>query len=557
MKSIILFLILSFSVSTINAQVGKPPVKAPFEKLDTYCVNDWWNHAKAIKDDPKKIIDVDVPRDQVICFGIYTTNKSVLKMSAQLFPLYPNETRIVRLELLIKNKWIEVAKSKVNDIGWSALFRIEKWNETQDVPYRLRHGKKAIYQGLIRKQPTNKNEIVVASLNCNSNKDRFQRSEYTRNVLHFDPDFVFFAGDQVYDHTEHTAAWLLFGIQFRELFRDRPCVTIPDDHDIGQGNLWGEEGKISESDAGDDGGYFYHHEYVKMVERCQTAHLPDAFDPTPIKQGIGVYYTSINIGGIDFAIIEDRKFKSGPAGKIPQQGPRPDHIRNVEYDPKSIDLLGLELLGKRQLHFLEVWANDYDGVDMKVVLSQTGFSGAAHRHGKIENYLHADLDCNGWPQMGRKEALRAIKAAGAIHLAGDQHLATLVQHGIENWGDGPFSFIAPAIVNNYYSRWWFPLDEKPGKNKDPKNPLMYTGDYVDGLGNKITMHAYANIEGPQKLSDGFGIIRFNKKEKSITFESWDRFADVTKLGVKQMLGWPRTIRQSGSGHSVTWEIDPL
>ena len=72
--------------------------------------------------------------------------------------------------------------------------------------------------------------------------------------------------------------------------------------------------------AGDDGGYFYHHEYVKMVERAQCGHLPDPFDPTPVEQGIGVYYTNLNIGGVDFAIIEDRKFKTGPKGKIPQQG---------------------------------------------------------------------------------------------------------------------------------------------------------------------------------------------------------------------------------------------
>lgn len=194
---------------------------------------------------------------------------------------------------------------------------------------------------------------------------------------------------------------------------------------------------------------------------------------------------------------------------------------------------------------------------MKAVLSQTGFCGAAHRHGTFENYLHADLDCNGWPQTGRKEALRAIKAAGAIHLAGDQHLPTLVQHGIDEFRDGPFAFVAPAIVNNYYSRWWHPLDDKQGKNKDPKNPLEFTGDYFDGLGNKITMLAYSNIEGPQKLSDGFGIVRFNKKEKSVTFESWNRFADVTKPGAKQMVGWPRTIRQSGSGNNISWKLDPL
>jgi len=557
MKTLITILVLTGAVLITYAQIGEPPVKAPFEKLDLYCVNDWWNHAKAVKNDHRKIVDVDVPREQVICFGMYTTRNKVMKMTAQLFPLYPKETREVRLELKKDGKWEEAARAKVNDIGWSALFRIENWDETKDVPYRLRHGQNAVFEGLIRKQPTTKNEIVVASLNCSSNKDRGLREEYTRNVNFFNPDLVFFAGDQSYDHTEHTAAWLLFGLQYRELFRERPCISIPDDHDIGHGNLWGEGGKISASPAGDDGGYFYHHEYVKMVERCQTSHLPDAYDPTPILQGIGVYYTSLNIGGVDFAIIEDRKFKSGPAGKIPQQGPRPDHIRNPEYDPKSIDLPGLQLLGERQLTFLKEWGKKQDGVSMRAVLSQTGFCGGAHRHGTFENYLHADLDCNGWPQTGRKEALRAIRAAGAVHLAGDQHLATLVQHGIDEYRDGPFAFVAPALVNNYYKRWWHPLDERPGKNKDPENPLPFTGDYQDGLGNKITMHAYANIVGPETLRDGFGIIRFNKKEKSVTFESWDRFTDVTKKGALQMPGWPRTIRQTGSESSISWKLDPL
>ena len=557
MKTLILFLLFACSFFITKAQHGEPPVKAPFEKLDTYCVNDWWIHAKAIKSSPKLILDVDVPRDEVVCFGIYTTQNKMMKMTAQLFPLYPDETREIRLELKLNGTWVEVAREKVNDIGWSALFRIENWDDTKDVPYRLRHSKNAVFEGLIRKNPINKNEIVVASLNCNSNKERGLREEYDRNVNYFDPDLVFFAGDQSYDHAEHTAAWLLFGLQFRELFRERPCITIPDDHDIGQGNLWGEGGKMASSRAGDDGGYFYHHEYVKMVERCQTSHLPDPYDPTPVGQGIGVYYTNLNIGGIDFAIIEDRKFKSGPAGKIPQQGPRPDHIRNPEYNPKSIDVDGLKLLGDRQLTFLKDWGQQYVGVSMKVVLSQTGFCGGAHRHGKFENYLHADLDCNGWPQTPRKKALRAIKDAGAVHLAGDQHLATLVQHGIDEYRDGPFAFVAPALVNNYYKRWWHPLDEQQGKNKDPKNPLPFTGDYLDGLGNKLTMLAYANIEGPNKLRDGFGIVRFNKKEMSVTFESWDRFTNVTKKGATQMPGWPRTIRQTGSGQNITWSLDPI
>ncbi len=557
LKKLTILVLISFSVPSIFAQKGEPPVKAPFEKLDTYCVNDWWNHAQKISENPKKIINVDVPRDEVICFGIYTVHNNILKMTAQLFPLYPEESRDVHLELKKNGKWKKVATEKVNDIGWSALFRIDEWDDTKDVEYRLRHGAKASFEGLIRKNPVDKNEIVVASLNCNSNKTRGSRKEYIRNIRHLNPDLLFFAGDQSYDHRQHTAAWLLFGIQFRDIIKDRPCVTIPDDHDIGQGNLWGESGKIASSNAGDDGGYFYHHEYVKMVERCQTAHLPDPYDPSPIGQGIGVYYTDLNVGGISFAIIEDRKFKSGPAGKIPQMGPRPDHVRDPSYDPTTIDLEGLKLLGDRQLKFLEEWGKDWNNISMKAVLSQTGFCGGAHRHGKFENLLHADMDSNGWPQAGRKKALRLIRDAGAVHLAGDQHLPTIIHHGIDEHRDGPFAFVAPAIINNYYSRWWHPANEKPGANAEKGNPLAFTGDYLDGFDNKITMYAYANPE--EKISRaGFGIIRFNKKEKSVIFESWDRTTDVTKPGAKQMPGWPRTIRQVDEKNNYpVWKIDPV
>ncbi|MEM9327897.1 MAG: hypothetical protein AAGA85_19685, partial [Bacteroidota bacterium] len=431
-------------------------VRAPFEKLDTLATNDWWNRA----DNP--IINLKVPRSQVVAFGMYTVANGTLKLSAQLYPLYPEESREVRLEIMQNGEWVEIQKQEVNDLGWSALFRVEDWDASQDVSYRLRHGEKAAFVGLIRKDPINNRVIKLAAFSCNSNKDRGLREEYIANVNAHDPDLLFFAGDQSYDHKEHTAAWLKFGLQFRDLFRIRPCVAIPDDHDIGQGNLWGEGGKIASSDAGNDGGYFYHHEYVKMVERCQTAHLPDPYDATPVEQGIGVYYTNLMIGGVDFAIIEDRKFKSGPAGKIPQQGPRPDHIRNPDYDPTSIDVPGLKLLGDRQLAFLEDWAEQSEGVAMKAVLSQTGFCGGAHLHGQKENRLHADMDSNGWPQTGRNKALRLIQKANAVHIGGDQHLATVVRHGIDEFDDGPWAFVVPAIVNNYYSRWWWPEDEQPG-----------------------------------------------------------------------------------------------
>tara|TARA_Y100000741_G_scaffold82302_1_gene60371 strand:+ start:5412 stop:7049 length:1638 start_codon:yes stop_codon:yes gene_type:complete len=523
--------IASSSIFTVNAE-SKKYVKSPFADLDVLATNDWWNRP----DNP--IIDLKVDRDNIIGFGIYTLSNNILKLTAQLFPLYPNESRELRLEVYRNNSWEEIEKKKINEIGWAVTFKVQNWDDTKDTKYRLKHGKDADFEGLIRKNPVDKNTIKLAAFSCNSNKDRGGRENYVNNINHIDPDILFFAGDQSYDHKEHTAAWLKFGMQFREIFRERPCITIPDDHDIGQGNLWGENGKISSSPAGNDGGYFYHKEYVKMVERAQTNHLPDPYDSTPVEQGIGVYYTNLIYGDIDFAVIEDRKFKSGPKGKIPQQGPRPDHIRNAEYDPGSIDLEGLSLLGDRQLHFLKKWGEKKGKSAMKAVLSQTGFCGGAHLHGTKENRLHADLDSNGWPQKGRNEALKLIKKANAVHIAGDQHLSTVIHHGINKYEDGPWAFIVPAIVNDYYSRWWWPENEKPGNNSNKLLP--WNGRYLDGFNNKITMHAYANPDSDSKGS-GYGIIKFNKGDSSVTFECWPRYQDVRKLNAKQFRGWPITV----------------
>ena len=535
-KFITQFLFLSLNILffySCQQEPEKSYLKAPFAKLDSLSTNDWWNRGVS------KIIDMKVDRDKVIAFGIYTTSNNILKLSAQLFPLYPKETRSVRLAIYQNDRWEEVQTQEVNELGWSAQFRIENWDMNQSYRYKLLHGSSASFEGLIRKEPIDKKEIKLAALSCNSNKDRGDRENYVKNINALDPDLVFFAGDQSYDHKEHTAAWLKFGIQFREVFRTRPAITIPDDHDIGQGNLWGENGKKSLRPDGNDGGYFFHPEYVKMVERAQTSHLPDPFHKEPLEQGITAYFTNLVIGGIDFAIIEDRKFKSGPNGKIPLQGPRADHILNPDYNPDDINLPELKLLGDLQLNFLKQWGENTDQNRMKAVLSATGFCGGAHLHGKQSNRLHADLDSNGWPQNGRDKALELIKKAGAVHIAGDQHLPTLIKHGITEFDDGPWAFVVPAIINNYYSRWWWPEDEKPGKNGN--DLLPWTGQYLDGFNNKITMHAYANPDSDSNGS-GFGFIRFDTTSNEVTFECWPRNVDVTNEAAKQFLGWPLKVK---------------
>ncbi|MFT5131275.1 MAG: hypothetical protein ACI8W8_004911 [Rhodothermales bacterium] len=548
---LVLLLLVAFVGGSIHAQEDPKPFGENM-RLDSKAVREWWVAAKKAneaaakpkgKKPPKNAIPMMVPRDEVVSFSLYTHDSGVLKMTAQLYPLLPDESREVRLEFQRDGKWTEAARVPITFPGWSAHFRIEKWDNSETVPYRVLHGKKASFSGSIRKDPADKSEIVVGLLNCNSTRTPGPRPQINKNVLHQDPDVLFFAGDQTYHHTEHTMGWLQFGQQFRDIMRDRPTITIPDDHDIGQGNLWGEYG-IQGKGNGDSGGYIYSAEYVKMVDRCQTWHLPDPAFKGKIHRGIGTYFTRLRVGGVDFAILEDRKFKSGPNGKIPKMGPRADHINDPKYERAAVDLPELKLLGEEQLSFLQSWGQDWTRAEMKCVLSQTAFCGAVHIHGGTSNRLLADLDSNAWPQTGRNKALREIRRAWAPHLCGDQHLAVLVQHGIENYNDGPYGFTGPAIVNTIYGRWWHPQEEKAGPNPVPNSPLPWTGNYLDGLGNKIRMLAYANPpnRGNEKLrADGHGIVRFNKETRKITFESWHRFTDIPGGDSTQFDGWPVTI----------------
>jgi hypothetical protein len=183
---------------------------------------------------------------------------------------------------------------------------------------------------------------------------------------------------------------------------------------------------------------------------------------------------------------------------------------------------------------------------MKVALSQTIFCGGAHIHGKVGGRLHADLDSNGWPQTGRNKAIDALRKCFAVHYAGDQHLATIFHHGIDEFRDGCFSFCVPSIAN-LYLRWWKPLE--PGENREPGAP-EYTGDHLDGFHNKVTCYAAANPDEMPASGDklttraaGFCVLRMNKATRKITIECFPRNVDVSEPATKQYLGWPKTIDQ--------------
>ena len=94
--------------------------------------------------------------------------------------------------------------------------------------------------------------------------------------------------------------------------------------------------------------------------------------------------------------------------------------------------------------------------------------------------------------------------------------------------------------------------------------MPWTGDYLDGLYNKFTMIAYANpafasgkeLKAHQRetdamLGDGYGLIRFDKRTREITFECWPRYADVSEGDAVQYPGWPVRFRmEDNDGREV-------
>jgi len=459
-----------------------------------------------------------------IAFSMYTLSNNILKLSAQMMPLGETESKVVELQLKENSEWKTIASETFAYPSYNALFKIPNWHNASEQTYRLVYSSKVNNKndfwslpGVIRKEPVEKDTLKTISISCighamagiesggklpdwtNWNYDVLQNIKnkwsksnlYTpeniwfphekleKNLLHLNPDLVFFLGDQVYEFMptqpdrnngkntilDYLYKWYMFGWSMQKVMATIPTISIPDDHDVYHGNLWGNEGSEAPPNSKDwrEGGYTQTPEFVNMVERTQTSHLPDPFDPKPVERGIGVYFTALEYAGVSFAILEDRKFKSPPGTK--------------ESDAK--------LLGKRQLSFISHWAAAWkENTDFKVALTQTLLACAGTKDGKV----NVDMDSNGWPSTGRNEALRALRKSFSFMIGGDQHLATLVHHGVDDWDDAGYSVIAQAI-GVVWPRFWQP--ENPPVEKDPSDKA-FLGKYLDAFGNKINMKAVIN-----------------------------------------------------------------
>jgi hypothetical protein len=522
------------------------------------------------------------------CFGpvlwtMYTLSRNTLKLTAQLPPLGTGENHEAVLQVKEGKGWKALQTVTMDPDARTATWKVTEWDHTVSKEYRIlfnyinASGKtgNAEYTGEIRNEPIGK-VLRVGALTCQYHYG-FPYSPLVKNLSASKPDLLYFSGDQIYEQNggypikrypediailNYLGKWYMFGWAFGDLLRNTPAICTPDDHDVFHGNLWGEEGMLAADQqqsikegitiGGTNQGFAQTVKFVNVVNRTQCAHLPDPYDPAPIDQGMSVWYTSLNYAGISFAIVSDRIFKSGPT-RVATWKTRPDHLLEPLNDPGMIDKPELEFLGKRQEKFLKEWICDWNNAYMKVLLSQTLFANVATHHGSFDGYLYGDLDSGGWPKSARDRAVSILRKGFVFHIAGDQHVPSLVHYGINKFRDAGWCYVTPAIAVGY-SRWFRPDEMGIPVINRPEHAYPNTGEYRDAFGNPNYVYAIGNpanfnpVGDRYELADikssGYGMVIFDRSQRTITMESWRFLADLTNPEKKdQHPGWPMTISQ--------------
>jgi hypothetical protein len=497
-------------------------------------------------------IERSEPDQASLLWTQYCLAGETLKLSAHTDadPLRPTKSSAA-LYLRTDSDWRKAAEVMVNPLTAMAGFRVEGWDATIATDYRVVCGESEL-SGTIRAEPKRSGTLKLMAVACVNDK-YFPYAHAVSQMLAQDPDIVFFAGDQIYEsnagggiieaHTEsdvpaamanYLAKWRMFGLTFRELLKDRPSIMITDDHDVYANDLWGDGGRRMTGNR-TSGGYPMHPQWVNAAEAVQTWHLPDPVDAGPWGDGINAYFTSLDYGGVSFAILEDRKFKSPPSQVLAKAVPDPrtnkpnrtlEVIMDPAFDARKLDRADLHLLGEAQEAFVTKWAlRVANERKLSAVLSQSPLV-------NIGNYdvTYGDMDANGWPQSARNRALQAIAPAHAVIVSGDIHFGTLHQHGIKKWGDGPWGFSLPAFASNQ-NRSWRPSVPAQGREIAA---VVGSGNHHDRFGNKLT------VAGTAHGYNGYGMVLFDKTKRKITLQLHTMNQDRVPSN-ESVPGWPLTI----------------
>lgn len=514
---------------------------------------------------------------------LFFQSAGVLKVSAQCLPIGAPSGDDANapqawLEQELNGQWqVVTPHQSIIAPSHMASFRIEDWDRSipanMRVVLRMADGSEQRYPFSVPAEPQPSDSMSIALLSCMGatamsaepiielppegmrSIGRWTKENVwapfegiVTGLLARRPDVVVYTGDQIYEskptwpvsdesagaEIDYLYRLLIWHWSFAELNRRTPCLVMVDDHDVYQGNVWGDGGRQSVTGDMGDGGYLMSPSFVNLVHQTMTSHNPDPYDPKPTPGGYSNYYTTFQYGSARMALLEDRKFKSPP-------------VQN--------DASQHEMLGDSQTRMLGAMARDRDPNRLNLVLSQTAY--AAVVTDPNSGLPEPSRDPNGWPKEPRDRAVRLFADAGALVLSGDLHLAFVARIGIESPDDGVYQFGGPAAGTVHW-RWFYPAD---ADGSIPPTPL---GMHRDFFGNPFEMLAVANPGTPgdmQRLgsgteffvpsdrpigrrthtTDGYGMVVIDPGQQTATLECWPFWTGDGSKTTQQIPGWPITL----------------
>jgi hypothetical protein len=485
-----LIILIGFAVSTGNMLISKHAAYAEdsltgrlldisnvecFAKYplhESFSSGSWWNktnvsYSVLLPDDPmryawfrdRKPFEPIVGDETIIAGVIYTLSAGLLKMTVLFPPLHPVESRVVHVTIRnISHAVVTEASCLIVENTWHCPLRMPSMDAAQDYTYEVTYQPKPDgvskfsykYNGNIPKQVAYPR---IAALSCFGVDDAKDKALLIQALVESKPDLLSLQGDQTYMNV------LAYGFvelmyTMNEITRNIPTLVQMDDHDYGQGNLYGAA--LGAENSGD--GFFRPPCIVNAIQKLAMSHMPDPVSDQHLDNGIDEYFTSYTYGSVEFAVLEARKFKS------------------------ESEEVG-SLLGHEQEAWLKEWCSASTS-PLRVILTQTPFASLATNitrpGGSTEGYIGParpldTTDTNGFPPDGRKRFMDIAHGCSPLILSGDQHLGMVASY--DNYGISECA--SPAVVNDQFWRL----------NFEPINTPI-----VDYYNETHTMHRVWNMD---------------------------------------------------------------
>ena len=438
----------------------------------------------------------------------YTISRNTLRMTAQMPPLSKDHLKKVKLEIREKgtDTWQIADRAGIQTPGWMATFQMKDWNSQKAWDYRLSYPLKESSQlhhlkGTIQKEP-DQGKITVAGMSHIQSKREpigkrcyftgdsiwYPHTPAIENIQKQQPDILAYTGNQAYRnlpttlksdssdevYLDYLYKWYLFCWSHGTLTRNTPSIILPGPRDLYR--------KPSNPMPAP---------FINMVQKSQTGHLPAPYDPSPNHQGIPAFYTDLQYGGLDLAIVETNKFTKKDSKPTP--------------GPQGASSQTRGALGPRQLNFLRNWTNNWTGAHVKAVVSHSSI-----RNSRIppDSPGEGSASCGKTPAFSEQEkqpgpeweqALEIIRKGHALMITSGRSAPYGFHHGIDQKGDAGYEFGLPSFSP--------PMDASFQQTGEKNFPVT-----------------------------GYGIIHFDLTRQKIEFSAWAGRTDPGEG--KPYRGWP-------------------